>query len=183
VQLKCPGCSRTLKIPETAAGKVVKCPCGKQLRAPGGAAASSTAQAAPKKSATRPTAANQADSGSPSAFGVDEDFFNELTEGDLQPVTVSQSPQAPANPGSSQNNAETSQSQGKKRPWNKKKAGAIVCFVLAVLGVVAAIIALVRRENRPEGVAGMIAYAVAAFLLPIAFLIGGLVLLKKSRKS
>lgn len=41
MKIKCPACSKLLNIPDTAAGKVVKCPCGKQLRAPqpGGAAA------------------------------------------------------------------------------------------------------------------------------------------------
>ncbi len=35
MKIKCPACQAVLNIPDSAAGKVVKCPCGKQLRAPG----------------------------------------------------------------------------------------------------------------------------------------------------
>ena len=34
MKIKCPACSKLLTVPDTAAGKVLKCPCGKQLRAP-----------------------------------------------------------------------------------------------------------------------------------------------------
>jgi len=34
MKIKCPACQAVLSIPADAAGKVVKCPCGKQLRAP-----------------------------------------------------------------------------------------------------------------------------------------------------
>ncbi len=46
MQLKCPGCARTLKIPDSAAGKVVKCPCGKQMRVPAAKTAAAPAMAA-----------------------------------------------------------------------------------------------------------------------------------------
>jgi uncharacterized RDD family membrane protein YckC len=66
MKIKCPACSKVLTIPDTAAGKVVKCPCGKQLRAPGGSATAA---------AKRPAAAQ-----------FDAGFFDELTDTDLQPV-------------------------------------------------------------------------------------------------
>ncbi len=50
IRVKCT-CGKALSIPDTAAGKVVKCPgCGKSLRIPGGAAAT-PAKAAPAKPA------------------------------------------------------------------------------------------------------------------------------------
>ena len=32
MKIKCPACNAILNMPAGAAGKVVKCPCGKQLR-------------------------------------------------------------------------------------------------------------------------------------------------------
>ena len=63
------------------------------------------------------------------------------------------------------------------------KIGAIVCFVIAALAAIAAINNIIGGANRPEGVENLVGYAVGNFLPPIAFLIGGLVLLGKSRES
>ncbi|NND96919.1 MAG: hypothetical protein HKN47_06275, partial [Pirellulaceae bacterium] len=57
MQIKCPKCGKLLNIPETAAGKIVKCPCGTQLRAPGGGAkATATKPPAGQKPAAKPAA-------------------------------------------------------------------------------------------------------------------------------
>jgi hypothetical protein len=45
MQLKCPGCSQLLNIPDAAAGKVVKCPCGKSLQVPAAVAKAPVAKA------------------------------------------------------------------------------------------------------------------------------------------
>ena len=63
------------------------------------------------------------------------------------------------------------------------KTGAIVCFVIAALATITAINNIIGGANRPEGIENLVGYAVGAFLLPIAFLIGGLVLLGKSKKA
>lgn len=88
MKIKCPACQAVLSIPPAAAGKVVKCPCGKQLRAPGppGTDASSgtaTGAAAPQRAAPRPAAPQRA---APRPAAVDAGLFDELTEGDLQPI-------------------------------------------------------------------------------------------------
>ncbi|TWT50498.1 RDD family protein [Rubripirellula amarantea] len=98
MKIKCPACAKLLNIPDTAAGKVVKCPCGRQLKVPGGAPATAGAQSAsrsagaggPARPATpngpkpRPAAAPRAMPAGPSSF--DDGFFDELTDQDLQPV-------------------------------------------------------------------------------------------------
>lgn len=104
MQLKCPGCSRTLKVPDTAAGKVVKCPCGKQLRAPGGksqAGEPSQGAGQPKaQPSNRPAPQQGASDGG--FGGVDAMMFDELTDSDMQPVSVptfaKMAPTAASNP-------------------------------------------------------------------------------------
>ncbi|GAA5506641.1 RDD family protein [Novipirellula caenicola] len=99
MKIKCPACSAVLNIPESAAGKVVKCPCGKQLRAPGGAAkpaATAAAAANPNRApaAQRPTAPRPAPQpAGPSAGDFDPAMFDDLTDDDLkQPVLPVQRP-------------------------------------------------------------------------------------------
>jgi hypothetical protein len=90
MKIKCPGCAATLQIPDSAAGKVVKCKCGKQLRAPGGQAASGQAAAQPRPAAgssqARPAPAPAPASG----------LFDELTDTDLAPIRSVQIPGAKA---------------------------------------------------------------------------------------
>ena len=63
------------------------------------------------------------------------------------------------------------------------KTGAIVCFVIAALSAIAAINNIIGGANRPEGAENLVGYAVGSFLVPIAFLVGGLLMLGKSKKS
>lgn len=104
MKIKCPSCSKVLGIPESAAGKVVKCPCGKQLKAPGGAGKAPSAQLTPQNrpaakpaakrpapqrpAAKRPTPQRPvAQRSAPAApLGADAGIFDELTEGDLSGV-------------------------------------------------------------------------------------------------
>ena len=89
MKIKCPACQAVLSIPPAAAGKVVKCPCGKQLRAPGApgtdassgreAGAATPQGAAPQRAAPQRAAPQR-------AAAADARLFDELTEGDLQPV-------------------------------------------------------------------------------------------------
>ncbi|MDB4807420.1 RDD family protein [bacterium] len=90
MKIKCPSCQAVLNIPPAAAGKLVKCPCGTQLRAPSApAGAGGPAPAAPK---SQPGVASAAAAGQvvqrrPAApTAVDAGLFDELTEGDLQPI-------------------------------------------------------------------------------------------------
>ena len=92
MKIKCPACSQVLTIPDSAAGKVVKCPCGKQLRAPA-AGPGNPASTPASTSASRP-AAGAAGGGGPrratnpaaTARDFDPEMFDELTDQDLKPV-------------------------------------------------------------------------------------------------
>jgi uncharacterized RDD family membrane protein YckC len=90
MKIKCPSCQAVLNIPPAAAGKLVKCPCGTQLRAPSApAGAGGPAPAAPK---SQPGVASGAAAGqvvqrrAAAPTAVDAGLFDELTEGDLQPI-------------------------------------------------------------------------------------------------
>ncbi|PAY18134.1 hypothetical protein CKO51_17935 [Rhodopirellula sp. SM50] len=98
MKIKCPGCASLLQIPDTAAGKVVKCKCGKQLRAPGGPAAASAqakppAQARPGASAATRAPAQSRPLATPAPAAA-AGLFDELTETDLAPIKAVQIPGA-----------------------------------------------------------------------------------------
>ena len=62
------------------------------------------------------------------------------------------------------------------------KIAAIVFFILAGLGTLSAInTVVVDGPNRPDEFENLVGYAVGAFLVPLAFLIIGLVLWNKAR--
>lgn len=62
------------------------------------------------------------------------------------------------------------------------KTAAYVCFVLAGLGTIAASSNVYTRYvRRPDDFANLFGYAVGSFLLPLTFLIVGLVLLDKHK--
>lgn len=63
------------------------------------------------------------------------------------------------------------------------RAGAIVCFVIAVLAVIAAIQNVVGGANRPESAEDLVGYAVGSFLLPVVLLIVGLIFWGKANKG
>lgn len=82
MKIKCPSCQQVLNIPPAAAGKLVKCPCGTQLRAPAAASGGTAAGAnAPQAAATARAAPR-----GPAPTTADAGLFDELTEGDLKPV-------------------------------------------------------------------------------------------------
>ncbi|MFG0267317.1 MAG: RDD family protein [Rhodopirellula sp. JB055] len=89
MKLKCPGCSKLLQVPDSAAGKTVKCPCGKQLRVPSPKGAAPTPAAARSAPASaRPAAPVRRPQAAASPLGADAGLFDELTETDLAPVAV-----------------------------------------------------------------------------------------------
>ena len=109
MKIKCPACQTVLQIPDTAAGKVVKCQCGKQMRAPGGPAKSAPAPQAPRPqapAAQRPTPqspgpAQTASGGYVSPFAqppqqASGGILDELTDTDLAPVKAVTMPGAKA---------------------------------------------------------------------------------------
>lgn len=106
MKIKCPACSKVLNIPEAAAGKVVKCPCGKQLRAPGGGGAAPAARPASNQSgpSLSKAAPKPAPRPAPSPGGMgdfDASMLDELTETDLQPVKAVSQPGRVAAPSTS----------------------------------------------------------------------------------
>ena len=153
MKIKCPNCSKVLAIPESAAGKVVKCPCGKQLRAPAAKAggAAPTAQAAP----AAPKPAVQASGGG--LGGFDPAMFDELTDQDLKPMPgVGAKKAAPAQP--TGNTAKLLQEHAATAggasvgfhvgaiasPWNRLAAAIIDGFVIGFMaGPVIAVLFLV----------------------------------------
>ncbi len=98
MKVKCPGCGKLLSIPDSAAGKVVKCSCGKQLRAPGGKPSGGTPSGGTKpggaKSGGKPAPAvgKPAASRPAAAPALDDELFGELTDQDLTPVKSVYSP-------------------------------------------------------------------------------------------
>lgn len=182
MKIKCPGCGRILQIPESAAGKVVRCQCGKQMRAPGGAAAPMAAAptaAAPTGGSTRGRASAPAAGG----FGdFDAGLFDELTETDLQSSASRQAPAASAASGGGGTSdalrryappgeIQTSKPAG-KRPGlltflgviNGIAAVAFAFFTLAALGLAAIIPALGDELDEPiEGTTMLLAAGVMGF--------------------
>ncbi|QEF96907.1 hypothetical protein Mal15_09370 [Stieleria maiorica] len=97
MKIKCPGCASLLQIPDSAAGKVVKCKCGKQLRAPAATGAAPKAAAAGATGQSRPAAARPAAQSRPLAApapAATAGLFDELTDTDLAPVKAVQVPGA-----------------------------------------------------------------------------------------
>ena len=89
MKIKCPSCQSVLNIPPSAAGKLVKCPCGKQLRAPNAPAGNAPAGRAPAATAGATGAASKSGPVAKrpaAATAFDDGLIDELTEGDLQPI-------------------------------------------------------------------------------------------------
>lgn len=63
------------------------------------------------------------------------------------------------------------------------RTGAIICFVIGGLALFVAINNMVGGANRPEGIENLVGYAAGSLLLPIVFLIGGLVMWGKAKKK
>ena len=98
MKIKCPACSKVLNIPDSAAGKIVKCPCGKQLRAPGSApqGLASSAPAGAKPGESRPASGNPAATRPVAGPGeFDAAMFDDLTDQDLKPVKGVVNPYTP----------------------------------------------------------------------------------------
>ena len=105
MKIKCPACNAILNIPSEAAGKVVKCPCGKQLRAP---AAPAGPGGVPSPTASPTPAAGDAasDLGSSFSGGLESNAFDDLPPAgpSAAPNPFSQTaPYAPPGPTSSGN--------------------------------------------------------------------------------
>ncbi len=90
MKIKCPACAKVLSIPDSAAGKVVKCPCGKQLKAPAapaGSAANASGGGTPNPATNSPARKPTASGG-----GIDPGIFDDLTDNDLQPIKTASNP-------------------------------------------------------------------------------------------
>ena len=161
MKIKCPACAKVLSVPETAAGKVVQCPCGKQLRVPGAAANSASAPPNP--------AAAQSPVDQPSADGS---LFDELTDQDLQAATSAADRSAdPSTPGTNDplkgyappvaGGAFGPQVAGGVRAsLGQRIGGALVDYFLQMaftfLGIVAAIAIAILFDSQDPGVAAVI---------------------------
>ncbi len=147
MKIKCPACATVLSVPDSAAGKVVKCTCGKQLRAPGSAAPQQPAAQQPTGSrpATRPTSPQRPAPGA-GGGGFDPGMIDELTDGDLQPVaSVARPGRATAHAGSAtggkllqqyaSGDVRVSGATNQIAGAGTRLAGAIVDGLLQMLGV------------------------------------------------
>ncbi|TWT81958.1 hypothetical protein CA13_34130 [Planctomycetes bacterium CA13] len=192
MKIKCPGCSKALNVPDTAAGKIVQCSCGKKLRAPGGASVPTSAAkpgaakpAAPKPAAPKPSAASPAVA-SGGFGGFDPEMFDELTESDLEPVAAVVKPgvapkvQQSAAGGNALQEHSGGDSGGASKPslpipmivigiLNGLVTLAFGFFCLVMFGLVA--VAIPQLEEQPDAATtGVIGVAlVIALMIPFAF--------------
>jgi len=102
MKIKCPACNTVLNVPDHAAGKVVKCPCGKQLRAPastgtGGRGVPSASVGAGAGVSAAGTA-SRARPAAPSPSEFDPGLLDELTDRDLQPIGATSNSPGRSNP-------------------------------------------------------------------------------------
>ncbi len=98
MKIKCPACTQILSIADSSAGKVVQCPCGKQLKVPGGPTATSPGPPVPptqpRGAASRGSSSRGSSSQGTAPFRSEESNFDELTDQDLQPVKPVSNPYA-----------------------------------------------------------------------------------------
>lgn len=118
---------------------------------------------------------------------IEDPGFGDGAEAILKPAEV-EKPDDPnaamfSNPALAKDKKKKRVGKQSKSRGSRKKTGATVCFVFSALTAIGAVYTIVAGPNKPEGIAGMVGYAVGAFLIPIALLIGGLVLHRKSKKS
>ena len=128
MKIKCPSCGTVLSIPDSAAGKIIKCQCGKQLRAP--SAAGTAAASSP---------ANQASA----AGGLDPGIFDELSDGDLQPVRPVNRPGVSPNPYQSPSSVSgdgASSYRGELASLGQRFVGALVDGMVYAITFVVAIV-------------------------------------------
>lgn len=149
MKIKCPACSTTLEIPAAAAGKVVKCPCGQQLKAPAAPAGTPTQATAPTKPAptkpapakpapvtpapakqapakpapAKPAPAKKPAGPVPQPVAAGADLFDQLTEDDYQPIkSVSQPGKKPPAPTVGENTRKLlDQARGNEGKKKRKK--------------------------------------------------------------
>lgn len=208
MKIKCPACEAVLSVPDTAAGKVVKCPCGKQLRAPGGAGpvgnspgtsggtgANPVRPTPTSSSGSRPMAASSGGRPQAASNDFDSEIFDELTSQDLSPVRSAARPGQASRPfgGGFGNPYAPTVSQGHRPSGNASIAGvgsrllgSIVdaIFYGAAFGVgFAMVVALasILGEQRSDAMAYL---AITLLLLPmIVAIIVNAVLIAKSGQS
>ena len=92
MQVNCPKCNKLLNIPDELAGKLVKCPCGKQLKIQVGNALKSVQNPNPVSLKTAPKQKQQTDSQStpfnwsspPASSGVSDIFTNQINQHKVQ---------------------------------------------------------------------------------------------------
>ncbi|TWU26543.1 RDD family protein [Novipirellula galeiformis] len=181
MKIKCPACSAVLNIPESAAGKVVKCPCGKQLRAPGGAAKPAVA-ARPSGAATpsRPAAARPAPQSAESSMGdLDPAMFDELTDDDLQqPVRAASRPGAATggiNPyavGAA--GSAHSRNSGNIASIGQRIAGAVIDGLFNMTGFVAGMLVVMLVAPAADGAGDEAAAGIGLVLMFALFFLGSI---------
>ena len=143
MKLKCPGCSKILSVPDTAAGKVIKCPCGKQLRAPAPSSTNATSPqpvvsqnsaSAPALTQSAPMPASSSSTSVEGFGGADADLFNELTEEDLKPLAPVHRTQPIQKPNASSGNAALERHANKRNAQEEMLIGPAKNYEIASLG-------------------------------------------------
>ncbi len=176
MKIKCPSCQTLLQVPDTAAGKVIKCTCGKQMRLP--------AASAPKASAAYTVSASPVTRPVANAAGtaLDASAFDELTTNDMKPIRGVSAVKSTSSSGSS------NQPSGMER--KPKRTGAIVCLVFAGLFLVSGTGVIVSKVRpNPDAEAGevrqanLVGYAVGAMLPSVLLLALGIYLWKRGSRT
>ena len=172
MKIKCPACSKVLSIPETAAGQIVKCPCGKQLRAPNPATSGSPASK-PASNASNAAARQPAKRPAQGPAAIDPGIFDDLTDNDLQPVKTTSNPyQTPAGAAKSRSNSQGSQELASV---GARIGGALLdgLFVILMMlpglfiggGIIVAAIIGIEQTDSEQGAAAAAVGLVTAILI------------------
>jgi hypothetical protein len=139
MKLKCPACSKTLQIPESAAGKVVKCGCGKQIRVPGDSSAPGNRASQAGSPQPQPTPSQSLQNAGPS-------LFDELTDQDMEPISQVKLPGHTAKPAAPKKDVlaefeePSKKNKKKQKPHSKQatsdgKSKGKLILIVAVVGV------------------------------------------------
>lgn len=150
MKIKCPSCGVVLAIPEAAAGKVVKCKCGKSLRAPGQPNGANQPSGAGLPAIAGASNSTKPAIRSPAAPSVDPGLFDDLSETDLQPLKQVHRPGQSTNP----YQATASASQGNRGPFQgelsslgKRFLGAVVDQLIYFLAMAIGFVPVIFLED------------------------------------
>lgn len=133
MKIKCPSCEAVLNIPASAAGKVVKCPCGKQLRAPAAPAGNTAAGSDPGGADPAPTSATSGTASGSTESSLFDDLPSAAPSNAPNPFTQNSPYTPPAASGGG--NAAPTQHVAPTAASNQAHPVSIVSLVFGILSL------------------------------------------------